>query len=313
MATYRNPYYGKPYYSKGYYRNGYCAMLQQMDPEERTNPSRGRRSSARRIPPGAESDEALLRRYSTDRSPARREELVRRFMPLARSLALRYRRQTESLDDLVQVAGLGLVKAIDRFDPAHERGFTAFAVPTILGELRRHFRDHVWTLRLPRGLQELTMKVDAATSTLTEELGRVPTPTEVAARLGISVEDVLEALEAGHARRTLSLDAPSRVDDEDSLPALESIGDADPGYDRVEAELAADSAGLEEREWQVLRMRFVDELTQQEIGDRLGVSQMQVSRISRRALWKLLNAVRGTAAVGPSPPVRARGELVVAD
>ena len=196
-------------------------MLQQMDPEERTNPSRGRRSSARRIPPGAESDEELLRRYSTDRSPARREELVRRFMPLARSLALRYRRQTESLDDLVQVAGLGLVKAIDRFDPAHERGFAAFAVPTILGELRRHFRDHVWTLRLPRGLQELTMKVDEATSTLTEELGRVPTPTEVAARLGISVEDVLEALEAGHARRTLSLDAPNPVDDEDSLPALE--------------------------------------------------------------------------------------------
>jgi RNA polymerase sigma-B factor len=288
-------------------------MLQQMDPEERTNRSRGRRSWDRRIPPGAESNEALLLRYSTDRSPARREELVRRFMPLARSLALRYRRQTESLEDLVQVAGLGLVKAIDRFDPAYERGFAAFAVPTILGELRRHFRDHVWTLRLPRGLQELTMKVDETTSTLTEELGRVPTPTEVATRLGTSLEDVLEALEAGDARRTLSLDAPNRGDDEDSLPVVEAVGDADPGYGRVEAELAADSAGLEEGEWQVLRMRFVDELTQKEIGDRLGVSQMQISRISRRALWKLLNAVRGTAAVSPPPPVHARGELVSAE
>src|SRR4051794_28746414 len=138
-----------------------------------------------------DSEEALLRRYATDRSPAVREELVRRFMPLARSLAMRYRRQTESLDDLLQVAGLGLVKAVDGFDPERGRPFAAYAVPTILGELRRHFRDHVWNVRLPRALQERTMKLDAATAQLTDELGRFPTPREIGERLGLSVEDVL--------------------------------------------------------------------------------------------------------------------------
>ena len=199
----------------------------------------------RELPPGAQSEEALVRRYAAERSPELRDEVVRRFMPLARSLAMRYRRQTESLDDLVQVAGLGLVKAVDRYDPSHGRGFAAFAVPTILGELRRHFRDHVWNVRLPRGLQELTMKVDDATSSLTEELGRFPTPTEIADRLGISVEDVLEALEAGHARRTLSLDAPRRTDEDDAASAVETLGDSEPGYDRVEAELASNVAGLD--------------------------------------------------------------------
>jgi RNA polymerase sigma-B factor len=224
-------------------------------------------------------------------------------MPLARSLAMRYRRQTESLDDLVQVAALGLVKAIDGFDPARGKPFTAYAVPTILGELRRHFRDHVWNVRLPRGLQEMTMKVDAATANLTEDLGRFPTATEVSGHLEVSVEDVLEAIEAGHARRTVSLDAPRRVGDEDSTPAVEALPTREPGYDRIEADLASRAAGLDEREWEVLRLRFAEELTQSEIGARLGVSQMQISRISRRALWKLLNAVRGEdQANGSAPP-----------
>jgi RNA polymerase sigma-B factor len=241
-----------------------------------------------------------LRLYARTRDPDVRERLVVRFMPLARSLAGRYRRQTESFDDLVQVANLGLVKAIDGFDPDRGRPFTAYAVPTILGELRRHFRDHVWNVRLPRGLQELTMKVDEATARLTEELGRSPTPAELAERLDVSPEEVLEAIEAGYARRTLSLDAP-RLDDEQSAPAVELIGGRDSGYDRVEADLASRAAGLDEREWQVLRMRFVDELTQREIGNRLGVSQMQISRISRRALWKLLGAVRGESAADHVP------------
>jgi RNA polymerase sigma-B factor len=247
-----------------------------------------------------EQEEILLRRYAADRDPAVREELARRFMPLARSLAMRYRRQTESLDDLIQVANLGLVKAIDGFDPGRGRPFGAYAVPTILGELRRHFRDHVWNVRLPRGLQELTMRLDDATGTLTEELGRFPTPAQIADRLGISTEDVLEGLEAAHARRTASLDAPLRSDDE-SIPAVETVADAERGYDRVEAQLAAQRAGLDEREWQVLRLRFVDELTQLEIGRILGVSQMQISRISRRALWKLLGAVRGEDDVSADP------------
>lgn len=246
-----------------------------------------------------------MRRYAAERSPELREQLVLRFMPLARSLAGRYRRQTESFDDLVQVANVGLVKAIDGFDPGRGRPFTAYAVPTILGELRRHFRDHVWNVRLPRGLQELTMKVDQEAGTLTDRLGRAPTPAEIAESLDVSAEDVLEAIEAGHARRTLSLDAP-RSAEEDSAPTVELIPDHDPGYDRIEAELASDAAGLDQREWEVLRLRFAEELTQREIGARIGVSQMQVSRISRRALWKLLRAVRGERPGGEVPASGAR-------
>jgi RNA polymerase sigma-B factor len=257
----------------------------------------------------AASEEELQRRYAADRAPQIREELVRRFMPLARSLAMRYRRQTESLDDLIQVASLGLVKAIDGFDPEMGRPFGAYAVPTILGELRRHFRDHVWNVRLPRGLQELTMKVDKGTAALTEELGRYPTASELAEHLEITVEDVLEALEAGHARRTLSLDAPRSTDDDDSAPAVDTVQSTESGYDRVEAGLAARDADLDEREWEVLRMRFAEEMTQSEIGERLGVSQMQISRISRAALWKLLSAVRGEESDGPVP-VNAKREQV---
>jgi RNA polymerase sigma-B factor len=264
----------------------------------------GDATDRRALAPGQVSEEELLRRYADERSPEVREELVRRFMPLARSLAMRYRRGTESLDDLTQVAALGLVKAVDGYDPARGTPFPGYAVPTILGELRRHFRDHVWNVRLPRGLQEMAMKVDDATSSLTEEHGRVPTATEISESLGVSVEHVLEAIEAAHARRTVSLDAPRRDEDHDPTPGVEMLPTHESGFDRVESDLAADAAGLEEREWEVLRLRFVDELTQREIGDRLGVSQMQISRISRRALWKLLAAVRGDEE-DESPPASA--------
>jgi RNA polymerase sigma-B factor len=259
-----------------------------------------------------EDEPALLRRYAETRVPALRDEIVRRFMPLARSLALRYRRRSESIDDLVGVANLGLVKAIDGYDPDHGRPFTAYAVPTILGELRRHFRDHVWNVRLPRGLQELAMKVEEATTELTEELGRYPTTAQIGERLGVSTEDVLEALEAAHARRTMSLDA-SRLSAEETTPTIETIGRAEAGYDRVEADLVAQDAGLDRREWEVLRLRFVDELTQREIGRRLGVSQMQISRISRRALWKLLAAVRGERPAAEVPSSMARKPSEVED
>ena len=158
-------------------------------------------------------EDDLFQAFAATRSPDLREELVRRYLPLAKSLALRYRRRTESLDDLVQVASLGLVKSINGFDPSLGFPFQAYATPTILGELRRHFRDHVWNLRLPRGLQELTMKIDRATDGLAEELGRYPTPTEIAERLDVTVEDVLEGIEAAHARSTQSLDAPSTEDE----------------------------------------------------------------------------------------------------
>ena len=240
-------------------------------------------------------EHAMLCRYAVTRDPSLRDELVRSFLPLARSLALRYRSRAETLEDIIQVANLGLIKAIDGFDPERGRPFAAYATPTILGEVRRHFRDHVWTVRLPRGLQELTMRLDETTTALTEELGRFPTAGQIAERLGVSTEQVLEGLEAGHARRTLSLDAPG-LSEEDAVPVVETIADVELGYDRIEAQLASRRAGLDEREWSVLRMRFVDELTQWEIGRELGVSQMQISRISRRALHKLLGAVQGAVA-----------------
>ena len=251
-----------------------------------------------------EREQLLLRRFYMTRSPDLKEELVRRFMPLARSLAMRYRGASESLDDLVQVANLGLVKAIDGFDPGRERPFTAYAVPTILGELRRHFRDHVWNLHLPRSLQERTMEVDEAVTKLTEAKGRFPTVAEIAEKLDASEEDVLEALCASEARRTVSLDAPRLRDDGESAPTVETVPTDELGYDAIEAEMTAEVAGLDDREWLVLKLRFGRGMNQHEIGTQLGVSQMQISRIMRRALRKLLESVQGgeEAAAALTPP-----------
>lgn len=238
-------------------------------------------------------EQRLLRQFALSRSSALREELIDRFMPLARSLAMRYRGGSEPLEDLVQVATLGLVKAVDGFDPARGSRFAAYAAPTILGELRRHFRDHVWQVHLPRSLQELTLAVEEAAGKLTEKLGRAPTVTQIAEMLEIEEEQVLEALHADQARNTLSLDAPRARGDADSAPTVECVGNADRGFDRVEAQLAASSADLDERERAILRLRFAEGLTQSEIGHQFGVSQMQISRIQRRALRKLAVAVRG--------------------
>jgi RNA polymerase sigma-B factor len=238
------------------------------------------------------TDTELLRRYAETGDPALREELVHRFMPLARSLALRYRGSTEDIEDLIQVASLGLVKALDGFDLERGRSFMAYAAPTILGELRRHFRDRVWEVRLPRGLQERTMAVSEAAGELSDELGASPTVSQIAARLGWDEDDVSEALQADEARRTLSLEVPRSREDTGSGTILETLGRTEPGYDAVEAQLAAEGAPLEERERLVLRLRFEQDLNQYEIGHRLGVSQMQVSRILRRALRKLLAAVQ---------------------
>jgi RNA polymerase sigma-B factor len=242
---------------------------------------------------------ALLRRYSETGDPALKEELARRFMPLARSLALRYRGSTEDIEDLIQVASLGLVKALDGFDLERGRSFMAYAAPTILGELRRHFRDRVWEVRLPRGLQERTMAVSEAADRLSDELGASPTVAQIAARLGWEEDEVSEALQADEARRTLSLEVPRSREDAGSATILETLGETEPGYDAVEAQLAAEEAPLEERERLVLNLRFEQDLNQYEIGHRLGVSQMQVSRILRRALRKLLAAVQAEPADEP--------------
>jgi len=243
---------------------------------------------------GPEPDETeLLRRYAETHDPKLKEELVRRFLPLARSLALRYRGASEQLEDLIQVASLGLVKALDGFDLERGHSFIAYAAPTILGELRRHFRDRVWEVRLPRGLQERTMAVADAAQELSEELGKTPTVAQIAERLELTVDEVSEALQADEARRTLSLDVPRSREDRESVPMVETVGVEEPGYDTVEAQLAAQEADLDQRERRVLELRFEEDLNQYEIGRRLGVSQMQVSRIMRRALRKLLVAVQG--------------------
>src|SRR5829696_6275551 len=165
----------------------------------------------------AQEDRRLLVRYHAQGDPAAREQLVERFLPLARQLARRYQRGGEQLDDLVQVASLGLLKAIDRFDPGRDTAFSSFAVPTILGELKRHFRDKGWSVRVPRDLQELAVKVDRLGDALGRELGRAPTVDELAQRAGVTAEQVLEAREASSAYRAVSLDRPRDEDDDEGL------------------------------------------------------------------------------------------------
>jgi RNA polymerase sigma-B factor len=234
-------------------------------------------------------DDALLRRFRATRDPAVREELVNRFLPLARGLAMRYAGGAEPTDDLMQVASVGLIAALDRFDPDRGVAFPAFAGPTILGELRRHFRDRVWTLRVPRGLQEQIRDVEAGVTKLSNDLERSPTVFEVAEELGLSDAEVLEALEASDARRTMSLDQPAGGEEPADASIGERIGDADPGFELVEerAALRASMTVLSELEREVLRLRFVEDLTQSRIAQRVGYSQMHVSRILRRALERM--------------------------
>jgi RNA polymerase sigma-B factor len=249
-------------------------------------------------PPGDPADaladeEQLLRDYALTREESAREELVRRFLPFARSLAMRYSGGVEPSEDLFQVASLGLVSALERYDPDRGVPFAAFAGPTILGELRRHFRDRVWTLRVPRGLQEGIRAVDGAIGKLSHELERSPTVGEIAIYLEISDADVLEALEASGARRLVSLDRPTAgADPGDEAPMAERIGGDDPGFELVENRAAIDAGAgvLDDTEREVLRLRFAEDLTQSKIAERVGYSQMHVSRILRRALRKLREA-----------------------
>jgi len=217
-----------------------------------------------------------------------REELVERFMGLARQVALRYRRQSEPLEDVMQVAALGLLKAIDRFDPDRGIAFSSFAVPTMLGEVKRHFRDKSWTVRPPRDLQELTLRVEQATTLLSTQLSRSPSVAELSEHLGVGDEEILEALEAGRARSATSLSAP-RGDAEDGSTLGDLLGDEEDGFARAEerATLAKLFTELAPRERTVLTLRFRQDMTQAEIGEIVGVSQMQVSRIIRSSIERL--------------------------
>jgi RNA polymerase sigma-B factor len=230
----------------------------------------------------------LFARYRRGGDLDAREELVKRFLPLASRLAQRYHRGAEPLDDLVQVASLGLLKAIDRFDPARGTAFSSFAVPTITGELKRYFRDKGWALRVPRDLQELAQRVDRTTGRLVHELGRTPTVADIANALQITPENVLEAREAATAHRAESLDRPCS-DDQDTASVVDRLGTADPGYLQAEqsATLEAMMDVLSDREQEILRLRFEGDLTQSEIGHRLGISQMHVSRLLRQTVMRM--------------------------
>lgn len=231
-------------------------------------------------------DNQLVKRHRAgDRAAL--DELIARYAPLANGLARRYSYTSETTDDLEQVAAVGLVAAIKRYDPERGKSLRAFAVPTILGELRRHFRDTGWSVHMPRPLQERARDVREMTSRMTAELQRSPTPREVAQRMNLSVEDVLESRAVPRAYSPDSLDAPPPPDEEGSPRTWDAFhGCEEEGYARAEAHAVADRAmrALPEREQQIIRLRFGAELSQAEIGTVLGISQMHVSRLLRRSL-----------------------------
>jgi RNA polymerase sigma-B factor len=231
----------------------------------------------------------LFARWQQEGDDAAREELVKRFLPLARTLARRYGRSSEPFEDLLQVASLGLLKALDRFDPARGHPFQSFAVPTILGEMRRYFRDSGWAVHIPRGTQECALKVRDAQERFARERGRAPTVNQLAQYLELDDEQVIDALQAIQAYETLSLDAPPRCAGDNVASYAETTGEEDERYELVELD-ATVTAALEHvsvRERVILHMRFVQDLTQTEIAARIGISQMQVSRLLRRSLEQL--------------------------
>jgi RNA polymerase sigma-B factor len=223
-----------------------------------------------------------------------RSELAARYLPLARSLALRYRHTQEPIEDLVQVASLGLVKAIDLWDPDRGTPFASYAVPTILGELRRHFRDQTWLVRPPRSMQELVLQLVSARARLWSAHGREPTVSELATALDRRPELIMEAIAAAGGRHAISLDAPTTEDGENST-YQDLLGDADAALAAVDDRLLADHLvrSLDSRARAVLRMRFELDLRQREIADRVGISQMHVSRILRDSLATLHRRATG--------------------
>jgi RNA polymerase sigma-B factor len=233
--------------------------------------------------------EALFHRWQQLHDRSARDELVERFLPLARKLARRYNVGHEPFDDLLQVASLGLVKAVDRFDCSRGNAFSSFAVPTILGELKRYFRDHGWAVHVPRGAQERAVKVEDAQQRLSAKSGRAPTVPELAEYLELSVEEVLESLETARAHHAASLDAPHDDGEGESASLVETFGDEDPALKLADARVTVSAVArqLSRREREVLALRFVDDMTQTQIAEMIGVSQMQVSRILRRSITRL--------------------------
>ncbi|HJU48952.1 MAG TPA: SigB/SigF/SigG family RNA polymerase sigma factor [Gaiellaceae bacterium] len=227
----------------------------------------------------------LLEAYREGDDEAR-EALVNRYLPLVRSLAARYAGRGEPLEDLVQVGSIGLLLAIERFDTERGVQFTTYAVPTIVGEIQRHFRDRAWALHVPRRMKELSVRLTRTISTMTAELGRAPTIAELAGAVGAEEDEIVEALETSHAFSTRSLSQPLGANGAEDETMQDLLGVAEAGYSEVEDGVLVEAglAALDERERRIVELRFFEGLTQSEIAARIGISQMHVSRLLRRAL-----------------------------
>lgn len=240
-----------------------------------------------------EKTRELFRRFKEEGDMDAREKLVMSHLNLVRFIANKFKNRGEPIDDLIQVGYLGLLKAIDRFDPSRGLEFTTFATPTIMGEIKRHFRDKGWSVRVPRRLQELSAKVNQATDTLTSQLQRSPTIAEIADFLDATVDEVLEAMESSSAYSSVSLEAPSGADDDDAPSVIDRYAteDSDLAFtdDRIIIEEAL--ASFSPRERDVIEMRFLKGMTQIEIAEKLGISQVQVSRLLRRTLKKIQDKI----------------------
>ncbi len=238
-------------------------------------------------------DKILLRRYHEDGDLQAREQLIEQYMSLVRSLARRYSYRGEPLEDLVQIGAIGLIKAIDRFDLDRGVELTTYATPNIIGEIKRHFRDKGWSVRVPRGLQELNVQLSRLVEQLTVQFSRSPTIPELAKAAGVEEELVLEALESGRAYTSLSLSVGGGGGDDDDLDPLESLGTEEHQYEVSEdrAVLAPGFKALDERERKILQLRFFEGLTQSQIAQQVGISQMHVSRLIRRSLEKIRETI----------------------
>src|SRR3954454_22566529 len=251
------------------------------------------------------NDKALLRRYHEHGDLQAREQLIEQYMSLVRSLARRYSYRGEQLEDLIQIGAIGLIKAIDRLDLDRGVELTTYATPNIIGEIKRHFRDKGWSVRVPRGLQELNVQLSRLVEQLTVQLGRSPTITELAKAAGVEEEEVLEALGFGRAFSSPPPSSGSGGDGEEDLDPLESIGTEEHQYEVSEdrAVLAPGFKALDERERKILQLRFFEGLTQSQIAQQVGISQMHVSRLIRRSLEKIRDEIAADDV--DEPPRRA--------
>lgn len=259
---------------------------------------RARHRSLHRTPKGKaawdkDRTRELFRQYKATGDPEVRDQLIVSHLNLVRFLASKFKNRGEPLDDLIQVGTIGLIKAIDRFDPSRGLEFTTYATPTILGEIKRHFRDKGWSVRVPRRLQELSAKVNQANDELTNELSRSPSVEEIAKRMGASVDDVLEAMESSSAYSSVPLEGGGSSDDDDAPSVIDHYATEDENLAASDDRIVLEDAirDFSPREKDVIRMRFFEGMTQVEIAERLGISQVQVSRLLRRTLRRVQDKI----------------------